>query len=198
MNMSVPFEGYPAAETAGPHALGDGVELSVRTDVACILFTAAVDVHELLEEFTDILGLPVPSSAGTVARLADRTALWLSPRSWLVHVPADQEDDLLTAFAAAFPDRRLHATRFGDALCWLRLSGAGAASLLQQGGFISLEPGGLGIDSAKRTLVAGVPVIVHRAEGELWLLAVERSRARYFIEWLRAASVGGPPQEGEA
>ena len=68
------------------------------------------------------------------------------------------------------------------------MSGAATLDLLTEGTFLSLERGGLLVGYAKRTLIAQVSaVIVHEREC-VWFLAVERSCARYFADWLTAAA----------
>jgi heterotetrameric sarcosine oxidase gamma subunit len=115
-------------------------------------------------------------------------AVWLSPRSWLVRCPIEEEGDVVRQVNSAYPDKLLHAVRYTDALCWLELSGFGAFGLLSAGGFVSLEQAGLAIGYAKRTLVAQVAVLVVREAETVWVVGVERSRARYFMDWLRAAA----------
>jgi heterotetrameric sarcosine oxidase gamma subunit len=119
---------------------------------------------------------------------AGRTALWLTPRSWLIHCDLLEEGDLLERIAEAFPDRLAHGALFTDAVCWFELSGPAALDILTEGGFVSLERGGLPVGHAKRTLIAQVAVVLIRQAEDSWLLAVERSRSTYFVQWLSAAA----------
>jgi len=64
------------------------------------------------------------------------------------------------------------------------LSGRGSSGLLKQGAFLSLERDGLAADHAKRTAVAGIAAILVRRGDDVWLVGIERSRARYFVDWL--------------
>lgn len=98
---------------------------------------------------------------------------------------------LAARLGAAFPDKLIHAALFTDYLCWLELSGPGAGIILGDGGFISLEREGLATGHAKRTLVAGVAAVIIRKEKSEWLIGVERSRARYFVDWMIAADKFG-------
>jgi heterotetrameric sarcosine oxidase gamma subunit len=77
---------------------------------------------------------------------------------------------------------------FTDALCWFELSGDGALDLLTEGSFISLERGGLPVGRAKRTLIAQIAAVVVRRSESVWQVAVERSRSKYFVDWLSAAA----------
>jgi heterotetrameric sarcosine oxidase gamma subunit len=96
--------------------------------------------------------------------------------------------DLVARLNAAFAEKLAHATPFTDALCWFEISLSGALDLLTEGGFVSLDRGGLPIGHAKRTLIAQAVVVIFRESENVWLVAVDRSRARYFADWLIAAS----------
>jgi heterotetrameric sarcosine oxidase gamma subunit len=88
---------------------------------------------------------------------------------------------------ALFPEKLAHAVLFTDALCWFEISLAGAFNPLTEGGFVSLERNGLPVGHTKRTLIAQVALVILRESEDVWLVAVERSRARYFADWLTAA-----------
>jgi heterotetrameric sarcosine oxidase gamma subunit len=112
----------------------------------------------------------------------------MSPRSWLILGPLADEGVLLAGINGAFPDKLVHAVPYSDGLAWFELSGSGARDLLTEGGFLSLERDGLGVGRVKRTLIAHIAVVVVRESGDVWLVGVERSRARYFVRWLSVAS----------
>ena len=111
-------------------------------------------------------------------------AIWMSPRSWLLVCPLSEEEELLWTLSDGFPERAIHACRYSDQICWLELSGPGADPLLRAGGFLALEGRDPAPGSAKRALLAGIAVVIYREEAARWLLGVERSRARYLVEWL--------------
>jgi heterotetrameric sarcosine oxidase gamma subunit len=163
------------------------VFLRERSDIGCILLTTAVDSATIASSASQAAGLELPLTPGPINTAPPRKAIWLSPRSWLIHCPIEEENDLVTHLNAAFPNKLAHAALFTDYLCWIELSGPPALDLLTEGTFLSLDRGGLPVGHAKRTLIAQIPaVIVHERES-VWLLAVERSRARYFADWLTAA-----------
>ena len=159
--------------------------LRERADIGCVLLTAAVDAAHGSSAAEAVVGVELPAVHGRIGNGNGRRALWLSPRSWLVHCAVAEEGELVKRVNASFPDKLLHATRFTDALCWLELSGPGSFELLTEGGFLSLEQAGFPIGHAKRTLIAQIAAIVVREAESVWLLAVERSRARYFVDWIR-------------
>jgi heterotetrameric sarcosine oxidase gamma subunit len=159
--------------------------LTERADIGCILLNSAVDTKEVTSTIVDTLGFEVPANATAPMGSRPNAAVWLTPRSWLILCPVSGEFQLITRVNAAFPDKRVHASAFTDYLCWLELAGKEAETLLTSGGFLSLEISGLKIGYAKRTLLAGIPVVVIRDGEAVWTLGVERSRSAYFASFLR-------------
>ena len=67
---------------------------------------------------------------------------------------------------------------------WLTLEGSSVESMLRQGGFISLQSGGLRLGYAKRTLLAGIPAVILHEAHTRWTIGMGRSRARFLqIGW---------------
>jgi heterotetrameric sarcosine oxidase gamma subunit len=158
-----------------------------RADIGCVMLTSAVEGLEIAAAASAAAGVELPRDSGAVGSGGGLAALWLSPRCWIIRCAIDEEPDLVARLSSAFPDKLAHATVFTDSLCWLELSGARALELLTDGGFVSLERDGLPVGHAKRTLIAQVAALVVRERESTWLVAVERSRARYFVTWLKAA-----------
>jgi heterotetrameric sarcosine oxidase gamma subunit len=100
----------------------------------------------------------------------------------------EEEMELVSQLNSVFPNKCAHAAAFTDHLCWLEFAGAASLDFLLEGTFLSLERRGLPVGCAKRTLIAQVATIVVRESKNRWLLAVERSRAAYFIDWLIAVA----------
>jgi sarcosine oxidase subunit gamma len=166
----------------------DNALLHERADIGCVLLAAAVPAADIVTSASEAAGVELPLVPGPIRAGVGREALWLSPRSWLIRCPSEEEMDLVVHLNAAFPDKLAHAVAFTDALTWFQLSGAGALDLLTEGGFVSLERGGLAVGHAKRTLIAQIAAVIVRQCASVWLVAVERSRARNFVDWLSAAS----------
>lgn len=171
----------------------DAATLTERADIGCVLLTSAVAASDVVESAAKVLGVEPPVAPGAVASAAARSApgrlaLWLSPRSWLIQCGAEEDEGLVARLNAAFPNALAHAAPLTDALCWFELSGPASLALLTEGGFVSLERQGLPVGHAKRTLIAQIAVVVVRESETGWLLGVERSRARYFVEWLGQAA----------
>lgn len=164
------------------------VSLRDRADIGCVLVTAAVDGTSVLSALNAAAHVELPSVPGMMGKGGERVALWLSPRSWMVHCRCTEEEALVAEINAAFPDKLVHAVRFGDAIAWLELCGSGVRDLLVEGGFVSLERDGLAVGRAKRTLIAQIAAVVARESESVWLVGVERSRAAYFARWLSVAA----------
>jgi heterotetrameric sarcosine oxidase gamma subunit len=185
----------PQATLGAPFSTGsavsgfsaDTVVLRERADIGCVLLTTAVDSVEIATAVGQSAGLDLPLAPGMIFTAPGRKAIWLSPRSWLIHCGVAEEKELVAHLNAVFPDKLVHAAAYTDYLCWLELSGAGALDLLTEGTFLSLERDGLSVRHAKRTLIAQVMALIVHERESVWLVAVERSRARYFADWLIAA-----------
>ena len=175
----------------------ESVALRERADIGCVLFTAGIDIPHAVDLGSAAASVTLPVAAGCVSTGSRHTAMWLSPRSWLVQCGVAEELELVARLNAAFVDKGAHAVGFTDALCWFELSGDAAGELLAEGGFVSLERGGLPVRHAKRTIVAQVAAVVTLVDQSVWLVGVERSRGRYFAEWLIAAARAfqGKPHE---
>jgi heterotetrameric sarcosine oxidase gamma subunit len=160
--------------------------LRERAEIGCLFVNCAVDLSVLASPLGEAADCIVPLEAGSLTEAHSRRILWLSPRSLLIHCPVDEEWPLARRINEAFPEKRAHAALFSDCLCWLELSGPQAFDLLAGGGFVSLDRAGLAVGRVKRTKLAGVAAIVLHEHFQSWLIAVERSQAIYFAEWLRA------------
>jgi heterotetrameric sarcosine oxidase gamma subunit len=159
-----------------------------RSDIGCVRLTSAVNAADVATYIEHAVGMRLPTEAGPIAAWEDKSALWLSPRDWLIQCSLESESDIVGQLNAAFPDKCLHAVPYTDALCWLELAGDGAHEVLADGGFISLQRQGLPVRHAKRTLLSHIPVMILRQTSQQWLLGTERSRAAYFLRWLCSAA----------
>jgi heterotetrameric sarcosine oxidase gamma subunit len=182
--------GFPfGASTLVRGGCREGLSVSECSDFGCVLLTATVDIIDFHEDLLRLTGVEFPLLQGSVAQADGRYVVWLSPRSWLVLCRLDDEPKLLDSINTHFPDRAIHASAFSDYLCWLSLEGEAAEDALRQGGFISLANEGLAAGCARRTLMAGIPVIIHRKTAIHWMIGIERSYALYFSDWLESQNV---------
>lgn len=182
------FGGTFGSETPLPVFASANATLRERSDIGCLLLSAAVDSADIIAAAGEAVGVELPSVAGEFRTKGKRLALMLSPRSWIVQCGVDEETALVDWVNATFADKTVNAARFTDYLCWFELSGSDGTSLLKEGGFLSLERGGFPVGHAKRTLIAKVTAIVIRPDEQIWLVGIERSRARYFADWLASCA----------
>ena len=165
-------------------ACGEDVSVVERDGDGCVLLTSAVEAEKIIESLSRALAIDIPTAPGTVSGEGDLTVSWVSPRSWLAHVPENEVDTVIEAVGRAFSEKHLYASCFSDHLCWRDIEGDGAEALLKQGGFISLDRNGLAVKAVKRTLVAGIPLLIRRSAKNIWRVGIERSRAPYFVDWM--------------
>lgn len=160
------------------------VDAQERSDIGAVLVTVTGPAAGFAKVLATALGCDLPLAHGATFHGDRKRVLWLTPRSWIVLCAPAAEAGLVAAVTKAFPDHAAHASRFSDALGWLTLEGAAVDDLLRQGGFMSLESGGVPVGQAKRTPLAGIPAVILRDTETRWTIGVERSRARYFADWL--------------
>lgn len=183
--------GFPCgAPTLVRGGFREGLSVSECSDFGCVLLTATVDITDFQQELLRLTGVELPLLSGLVVQADGRYVVWLSPRSWLILCRLDEEPKLLDSINSNFPCRSIHASAFSDYLCWLSLEGEAAEDALRQGGFISLANDGLPAGCARRTLMSGIPAIIHRKTAIKWMIGIERSYASYFSQWLKSQNVG--------
>lgn len=164
---------------------------------AHVLVVSAVDANDAVPMLRRNAGINVPDAPGVMHDTEKGTVFWLSPRSWLFRVAdTDKAVGVIEVVQAGFPDRIIHAALYSDALHWLEISGPGAAALLARGGHLSLEVSGFPVGHIKRTLIADIPLLIWRREPETWEVACERSRSRYFREWIENTIAIGDGEGG--
>jgi heterotetrameric sarcosine oxidase gamma subunit len=163
-----------------------GCLVTERSDIASVLISASFDGGAA--KISARIGTDLPDRPGPIVLTGEFASIWSSPRSWVVQCAVPDEDELRARVESAFPDRSVHATLFGDYLCWMEIRGPDSLALLRRGAFLSFEREGIQIGAAKRTLVAEVNAIVARPEADRFLVGIERSRARYFMDWLLLAA----------
>ena len=160
-----------------------------REDLGCLLVNCAVDPGEVHSALCEVMDGEVPCRAGNSSVTRIGRLLWLTPRSWILQCLLQDEDQLAARINARFADKLVHAARSGDGLCWFDITGIGAPALIAEGAFVSLDADGQRIGHVKRTLFAGVTVVMVRESENIWQLGIERSRARYVTDWMRSAAL---------
>ena len=166
---------------------GTRVRIDDLKSDAHVLLVSALETGDAVDAVRETLGIDLPSEAGEVNQNASGCAFWLSPRSWLLRMDEVGAETALDAVRTGIPDRSIHATPYSDALAWFEISGPGSGALLARGGFLSLSANGFQTGHFKRSILADISVLIWRRDAETWEVACERSRAKYFSDWLESS-----------
>ncbi len=158
----------------------------LETD-AHVLLVSVLETGDAVETVRETMGIELPGEAGQVNENAPGYAFWLSPRSWLLRMSQAGAETALDAARTGLPDYSIHATPYSDALAWFEISGPGAGALLARGGFLTLSADGFQTGHFKRTVLADVSLLIWRRDAETWEVACERSRTKYFRDWLESS-----------
>jgi sarcosine oxidase subunit gamma len=133
-------------------------------------------VHGEVDMWETSLGLPLPRVACRSASRHGTHALWLGPDEWLLLA-----DKPLTMRGLIDISHRQVA---------LRLSGPHAASALNMGCPLDLDPGVLPVGACTRTLFGKADIVLWRVAAQTFHIEVARSFAPYVVALLREASRG--------
>ncbi|HVY34253.1 MAG TPA: sarcosine oxidase subunit gamma family protein [Caulobacteraceae bacterium] len=132
------------------------------------------------------LGLTAPVGPNT-ARADGLTLIGTGPGVWLAvaeNVSADWAERLGQTLQGV-----ASVSEQSGGYVVLRMTGAGAADLLQKGAFIDLHPQAFPVGSAAVTVIAHIGVILWKVdEAPSFDVAVFRSLAGSFHDWIAAAA----------
>ena len=133
-----------------------------------------------------VLGASPPVAPGAVHPGTDARILWLGPDEWLVETGS--EDEVAGRLEEALAGLHAAVTIVGDGSVTFALAGPRAPDVLAKGMTLDLDR--LGAGSCARSLLAKVPVLLHRpAGGAGWEVTVARSFAGYARRWLEDAAL---------
>jgi sarcosine oxidase subunit gamma len=140
---------------------------------------------ETLARAAQALGLRVPETCRAV-RDGDRALLWLGPDEFLLLQPPG----IAAAGLAALAVDPVIAVDISQRQAGLILSGNDAASLLNAGCPLDLDPAPFPVGACTRTLLGRTEVVLWRAAPETFHLEVARSFLPYAVAFLREAAHG--------
>lgn len=135
-------------------------------------------------------GLPMPRAACRAEAAAGRAALWLGPDEFLLLCPLREfapARDALAWALASHPHALVDVTHRQQAL---RVSGAGAAHLLNTGCPLDLHVDAFPLNACTRTVLGRSEVTLWRTGGEMFHLEVARSYMPYVRLFLAEARLG--------
>ncbi len=130
----------------------------------------------------DALGLELPDRPNT---FTGRQAFWLAPRRWLLVGASVADRTSQTATAGC------HVADVTDGYAVFKLRGAQARELLAQGCSLDLHPRVFGPERCARTLLARVPILLHR-DGAGWRLFADSAYRAYLRQWFAAVAATFP------
>ncbi len=138
-----------------------------------------------------VVGVEPPVVPGTAHSGESARILWLGPDEWLVET--DREDEVAKRLEEALAGLHAAVTVVGDGSVTFVLTGPYAQDVLAKGMTLDLDR--LGDGCCARSLLAKVPVLLHRSADEPgYEITVARSFADYARRWLEDAAFEYGPQ----
>jgi heterotetrameric sarcosine oxidase gamma subunit len=134
-----------------------------------------------------LLGSPWPLAAGNAAR-GRADIVCISPVEWLV-IGAEEEGSapLLAALHEALQGSAFRVTEFSAGLQFIRIEGAQARWLLSKACALDVDSDDLAPGRAPRTLLAGLPAVIHCLDMTVFECIVPSSYVDYVTTWLSDA-----------
>lgn len=130
------------------------------------------------------IDIRVPGPRATSTR-GDYALLWVTPREWLLELPADEAAASHEALASRLAPVLAAVSDVSDAYASFEVTGERAVEALMTGCSVDLHLHAFGAGSVACTTVADVPAIVWRPENlRLLRCLVDRSFAAHFWNWL--------------
>ena len=136
----------------------------------------------------DILGLPRCDSPCRAVRNDGRAALWLGPDERLLIAHADAAEDMEGLLQRALAGMPHSLVEISHALIAFELSGPRAATALNTGCPLDLEPLAFPVDMCTRTVLAKAQIVLWRTGPETFRVETARSFAPYVTKVLALAA----------
>jgi len=146
----------------------------------------------------EVLGVELPATASTYAKIDDTTVIWLGPDEWLVTGTALTGPELEARLREAIAPHGGIAVDVSGQRTTLRLRGSHSRDVLGKGTPLDLHPRVFSAGAAAQTMLgqAGVILLAVDAHGEDYRILVRASFARYLADWLLDAAGEYTPDEG--
>jgi len=127
-------------------------------------------------------GVELPTTACRATTEGDRSALWLGPDEWLILAPESAGEAIQQAIAAGLGDIPHALVAVGHRNGGLEISGPAAATVLNGGCPLDLDPEAFPVGMCTRTILAKAEIVLWRTGPEVFHIEVWRSFASYV--WL--------------
>lgn len=139
---------------------------------------------------SSVLGLEPPPTRNTSRPGAESFILWLGPDQWLIEVAHEAQTGIANTLESALSALHASVAIVGDGYATLSLAGKRAADVLAKGMTLDLDPDRFLPGCCARSLLAKVPVLLHRPGDDLFYeITVARSYSDYAWRWLDDAAL---------
>ncbi len=139
---------------------------------------------------SSVLGLEPPPTPNTSRSGAESFILWLGPDQWLIEVAHEAQTGIANTLESALSALHASVAIVGDGYATLSLAGKRAADVLAKGMTLDLDPDRFLPGCCARSLLAKVPVLLHRPGDDLFYeVTVARSYSDYAWRWLDDAAL---------
>ena len=169
---------------------GPGVELRTCPPRGRIELRGDPSDPSFVNGVSGVLGLEPPLVPNTSRSGPETAILWLGPDAWSIEVPAGTESDVARELESSLS--RLHASvaLVGAGGVTFSLAGPKAADVLAKGMTLDLHPDEFPAGACARSLLARIPVLLHRPGDALaYEVTVPRSYADFARDWLEDAAL---------
>src|SRR5579872_2759198 len=143
---------------------------------------------QVLVAAVGILGLPRSDSPCRAVRNDGRAALWLGPDERLLIGPADAAAEMGDSLRGALAGLPHSLVEISHAQVAFEMSGAHAATALNTGCPLDLDPAAFPVDMCTRTVFAKAQILLWRTGPETFRVETARSFAPYVTKILSIAA----------
>ena len=143
---------------------------------------------QVLAAAADALGLPRSDAVCRAVRSHGRAALWLGPDERLLLGPADAAAEMTGLLQSALASMPHSLVEISHAQAAFELSGARAATALNTGCPLDLDPASFPVDMCTRTVFAKAQIVLWRTGPETFRVETARSFAPYVTKILALAA----------
>ena len=166
-----------------------GIALEERTPRSCIDLRGDPGDPRFVHAVQSVTDLRLPGAAGASASGLLVSILWLGPDEWLVTSHTQGGESLAASLRKALAGVAAAVTDVGHARLVYAVSGSNARAVLGKGCALDLHERVFPLGRCAQSLLAKVPVIIHRSGAEpVFDLHVARSFRDYAWDWLQTAA----------
>ena len=141
------------------------------------------------EKISNKLNISLPASPNTTANNEKITALWLSPKEWLIAVNPSIDVEEVRSLQNHISDIHALALDVSDRWTAINVSGKKAIDVLSKGTTIDLDNSVFGSGACAQTTLWTVNVIIYQIdEKPTFDIFVDSTMAKFLWQWLEHSS----------